>query len=245
MPLLHFASPAFVGYLPPEYFQAGHRGRTFPAAVVLTGHRPGVHYPRTALGTGEDRSDAADDPGDAAADGGAARATRSAWTYRVDPQTSAVPLRQGSSRGGERPLPGGQGAASWARAPSATRPAGAYALKIAAHLRAAGLGCPRTTTRRATTSRGDLRGTKDLRSGRALWWYLKNAAAPEHSLLVTSRAGRDERQGHAEVHRRSRRSRRDCRSSWKAAGTTSIPGGGRFPRTLRWVDERLGGGREA
>ncbi|CAM5471367.1 alpha/beta hydrolase-fold protein [Streptomyces violaceorubidus] len=49
------ASPAFV-YLPPEYFQAGRRGRTFPAAVVLTGY-PGtaealvdkLHYPRTAL----------------------------------------------------------------------------------------------------------------------------------------------------------------------------------------------------
>ncbi|MGQ4426031.1 esterase, partial [Streptomyces violaceoruber] len=35
------ASPAYV-YLPPEYFQTRHRGRTFPAAVVLTG------YPGTA-----------------------------------------------------------------------------------------------------------------------------------------------------------------------------------------------------
>ncbi|MET9348165.1 alpha/beta hydrolase [Streptomyces termitum] len=47
-------SPAFV-YLPPEYFQARHEGRSFPAAVVLTGYPgtaenliKGLKYPQTA-----------------------------------------------------------------------------------------------------------------------------------------------------------------------------------------------------
>ncbi|MFH8929887.1 alpha/beta hydrolase [Streptomyces pristinaespiralis] len=47
-------SPAYV-YLPPEYFHAEHRDRTFPAVVVLTGYPgtaenllKGLKYPRTA-----------------------------------------------------------------------------------------------------------------------------------------------------------------------------------------------------
>ncbi|MBD3557050.1 alpha/beta hydrolase [Streptomyces sp. SP18CM02] len=47
-------SPAYV-YLPPEYFQAAYAGRTFPAAVVLTGYPgtaenllKGLRYPQTA-----------------------------------------------------------------------------------------------------------------------------------------------------------------------------------------------------
>ncbi|WP_069738722.1 MULTISPECIES: esterase family protein [unclassified Streptomyces] len=47
-------SPAYV-YLPPEYFRAAHAGRTFPAAVVLTGYPgtaenllKGLRYPQTA-----------------------------------------------------------------------------------------------------------------------------------------------------------------------------------------------------
>ncbi|MFC8173151.1 alpha/beta hydrolase [Streptomyces sp. NPDC057325] len=47
-------SPAYV-YLPPEYFQEEHAGRTFPASVVLTGYPgtaenliKGLKYPRTA-----------------------------------------------------------------------------------------------------------------------------------------------------------------------------------------------------
>ncbi|GGW61177.1 alpha/beta hydrolase [Streptomyces xantholiticus] len=48
-------SPAYV-YLPPEYFRAEHRDRTFPAAVVLTGYPgtaenllKGLKYPSTAF----------------------------------------------------------------------------------------------------------------------------------------------------------------------------------------------------
>ncbi|MEU1123970.1 alpha/beta hydrolase-fold protein [Streptomyces sp. NPDC005899] len=47
-------SPAYV-YLPPEYFQPSHAGRSFPAVVVLTGYPgtaenllKGLRYPRTA-----------------------------------------------------------------------------------------------------------------------------------------------------------------------------------------------------
>ncbi|SCE52690.1 alpha/beta hydrolase-fold protein [Streptomyces sp. OspMP-M43] len=47
-------SPAYV-YLPPEYFQGAYAGRTFPAAVVLTGYPgtaenllKGLRYPQTA-----------------------------------------------------------------------------------------------------------------------------------------------------------------------------------------------------
>ncbi|MET9430542.1 MULTISPECIES: alpha/beta hydrolase-fold protein [unclassified Streptomyces] len=47
-------SPAYV-YLPPEYFQPAYAGKTFPAAVVLTGYPgtaenllKGLKYPRTA-----------------------------------------------------------------------------------------------------------------------------------------------------------------------------------------------------
>ncbi|RVU16740.1 esterase [Streptomyces antnestii] len=50
----HIATSAFV-YLPPEYFRAGSRRRSFPAAVVLTGYPgtaealiKGLHYPSTA-----------------------------------------------------------------------------------------------------------------------------------------------------------------------------------------------------
>lgn len=56
----HIATPAYV-YLPPEYFQARYRARTFPATVVLTGY-PGtaqalvnkLHYPSTAQDLAKD-----------------------------------------------------------------------------------------------------------------------------------------------------------------------------------------------
>ncbi|MCF3134004.1 alpha/beta hydrolase [Streptomyces olivochromogenes] len=188
----HIATPAYV-YLPPEYFQARYRARTFPAAVVLTGY-PGtakalvdkLHYPRTA--------------GELAKDG------RMQPMILVMMRPTVAPPRDTECvdvPGGPRTetffakdLPDavlahyrvGKKPGSWGIIGDST--GGYCALKLAMHhpdVYAAGAGLSPYYKAPIDATTGDLfRGDKALRNRSDLWWYLKHQPAPDTSLLVSS-----------------------------------------------------------
>ncbi|MGC9381311.1 alpha/beta hydrolase [Streptomyces sp. MH13] len=186
------ATPAYV-YLPPEYFQARHRTRTFPASVVLTGY-PGtaealvdkLRYPRTALDlakAGRMRpmilvmlrptvapprdTECVDVPGGPQTETFFAKDLPEAVTahYRVD-----------------------RGPGSWGVVGNST--GGYCALKLALHhpdVYAAGAGLSAYYDAPSDPTTGDLfQGDTERKNRADLWWYLENMPAPDTSLLVTS-----------------------------------------------------------
>lgn len=248
------ASPAYV-YLPPEYFQTRHRGRTFPAAVVLTGY-PGtaealvekLHYPRTALEL--------------------AKAGRMRPMILVMLRPTVAPPRDTECVD----VPGGpqtetffakdlpqavsthyrvaKGPRSWGVVGNST--GGYCALKLAAHhpeVYAAGAGLSPYYDAPNDPTTGDLfQGDEGLEKRASLWWCLKNAPAPDTSLLVTSsRTG--------ETNYKDTLKFIDLVKGKRPTRISSIileSGGHNFntwrreiPATLRWLDERLDGGRDA
>ncbi|MEH0635507.1 alpha/beta hydrolase-fold protein [Streptomyces bottropensis] len=186
------ATPAYV-YLPPEYFQARYRSRTFPAAVVLTGYPgtaealvQGLHYPRTARGLAREGTaqpmilimlrptvapprdtECVDVPGGPRTESFFARDLPDAvgHHYRV----------------GKRP-------GSWGIVGDST--GGYCALKLAMHhprVYAAGAGLSPYYKAPSDPTTGDLfHGDKTLRNEADLFWYLAHRPAPDTSLLVTS-----------------------------------------------------------
>lgn len=188
----HIATPAYV-YLPPEYFQARHRTRTFPAAVVLTGY-PGtaqalvtkLHYPRTAQQLAEDGrmqpmilvmlrptvapprdTECVDVPG----------GPRTETFFAKDlPDAVLAHYRVGRKPG------------SWGIIGDST--GGYCALKLAMHhpdVYAAGVGLSPYYKAPIDPTTGDLfHGDKELKNRADLWWYLRHRPAPDTSLLVSS-----------------------------------------------------------
>jgi S-formylglutathione hydrolase FrmB len=186
------ATPAYV-YLPPEYFQARYRARTFPAAVVLTGY-PGtaralvdkLHYPRTALRQAKDGrmqpmvlvmlrptvvpprdTECVDVPG--------GPQTESFFAKDL-PEAVLAHYRVGRTPG------------SWGVIGDST--GGYCALKLAMHhpdTYAAGAGLSPYYTAALDPTTGDLfHGDRRLRNRADLWWCLEHLPAPDTSLLVTS-----------------------------------------------------------
>ncbi|MEV8594730.1 alpha/beta hydrolase-fold protein [Streptomyces sp. NPDC052012] len=186
------ASPAYV-YLPPEYFQAEHRARDFPASVVLTGY-PGtaralvdkLRYPRTAL--------------------------QQARKGRMEPMilvmlrptvapprdTECVDVPDGPQTetffaedlpeavGGHYRVTGGRGA--WGVIGNST--GGYCALKLAMHhpeVFGAGAGLSAYYKAPVDPTTGDLFQGDEKRENEAdLGWYLEHRPAPDTSLLVSS-----------------------------------------------------------
>ncbi|MEU9644605.1 alpha/beta hydrolase-fold protein [Streptomyces sp. NPDC048188] len=244
------ASPAFV-YLPPEYFQDRHR--TFPAAVVLTGY-PGtaealvdkLHYPRTALEL--------------------AKAGRMRPTILVMLRPTVAPPRDTECvdvLGGPqtesffvKDLPEAvsthyrvdKGPRGWGVVGNST--GGYCALKLAAHhpeVYAAGAGLSPYYDAPNDPTTGDLfQGDKDRRNRASLWWYLKNKPAPDTSLLVTSsRTGETNYKDTLKFIGlvKEKRPTRISSIILESGGHNFNTWRREIPATLRWLDERLSGGR--
>ncbi|MFD8422438.1 alpha/beta hydrolase [Streptomyces sp. NPDC059466] len=244
----HIATPAYV-YLPPEYFQARYRTRTFPATAVLTGYPgtaealiKGLHYPQTAHELAKDGrmqpmilvmmrptvapprdTECVDIPGGPQTESFFARDLPEAVTahYRV----------------GKRP-------GSWGIVGDST--GGYCALKLAVHhpetyAAAAGLSPYYRAPIDPTT--GDLfHGDRLLRNSADLRWYLRHNPAPRTSLLVTS----------SKVGEHNYRDTLRFIDQVKATGRTGIAsiildsGGHNFntwrreiPGTLQWISGML------
>ncbi|MBY8341138.1 esterase [Streptomyces spinosirectus] len=188
----HIATPAYV-YLPPEYFQARYRARTFPAAVVLTGY-PGtaqalvnkLHYPRTARELAKNgrmqpmilvmlRPTVAPPRDTECVDIPGGPQTETFFAKDL-PDAVAAHYRVGRKPG------------SWGIIGDST--GGYCALKIAMHhprAYAAGAGLSPYYKAPIDPTTGDLfRGDGALRDRADLWWCLKHLPAPDTSLLVTS-----------------------------------------------------------
>ncbi|WP_395572916.1 alpha/beta hydrolase [Streptomyces sp. BK79] len=242
------ASSAYV-YLPPEYFQARHRTRTFPAAVVLTGY-PGtasalvdkLHYPRTALEL--------------------ARAGRMRPMILVMLRPTVAPPRDtecvdvpGGPRtesffaedlpeavGAHYRVDGGRG--SWGVVGNST--GGYCALKLALHhpgVFGAGAGLSAYYDAPSDPTTGDLfQGDEGLRNRANLWWYLEKMPAPDTSLLVTSsRTGETNYRDTLEFIERVK-----DKEPTRISSVILESGGHNFhtwrreiPATLRWLSERL------
>ncbi|MER6164938.1 alpha/beta hydrolase [Streptomyces violaceorubidus] len=248
------ASPAFV-YLPPEYFQARHRARTFPAAVVLTGY-PGtaealvdkLHYPRTALEL--------------------AKAGRMRPMILVMLRPTVAPPRDTECvdvPGGPqtetffaKDLPEAVGAhyrvdkgpRSWGVVGNST--GGYCALKLAAHhpdVYAAGAGLSAYYDAPNDPTTGDLfQGDEGRRKGADLWWYLKHKPAPDTSLLVTSsRTGETNYKDTLKFIElvKGKRPTRISSIILENGGHNFNTWRREIPATLRWLDARLDGGRKA
>lgn len=244
----HIVSPAYV-YLPPEYFQARYRTRTFPAAVVLTGY-PGtaralvdkLHYPRTALELTKDgrmqpmilvmlRPTVAPPRDTECADVPDGPRTESFFGKDL-PEAVTAHYRVGRKPG------------SWGIIGDST--GGYCALKIAMHhpgVYAAGAGLSPYYKAPIDPTTGDLfHGDKALRNRANLWWCLKHLPAPETSLLVTS----------SKVGETNYKDTLRFIERVKDTGTTRISsiilesGGHNFntwrreiPATLEWISGRL------
>lgn len=248
------ASPAFV-YLPPEYFQARHRDRTFPVAVVLTGY-PGtaealvdkLHYPRTALEL--------------------AKAGRMRPMILVMLRPTVAPPRDTECVD----VPGGpqtetffakdlpeavgshyrvdKGPRSWGVVGNST--GGYCALKLAAHhpdVYAAGAGLSAYYDAPNDPTTGDLfQGDEGRRKGADLWWYLKHKPAPDTSLLVTSsRTGETNYKDTLKFIElvKGKRPTRISSIILENGGHNFNTWRREIPATLRWLDARLDGGRKA
>lgn len=244
----HIVSPAYI-YLPPEYFQARYRGRTFPAAVVLTGY-PGtaralvdkLHYPRTALELTKDgrmqpmilvmmRPTVAPPRDTECADVPHGPQTESFFGKDL-PEAVTAHYRVGREPG------------SWGIIGDST--GGYCALKIAMHhpgVYAAGAGLSPYYKAPVDPTTGDLfHGDKALRNRANLWWCLKHLPAPDTSLLVTS----------SKVGETNYKDTLRFIERVKDTGTTRISsiilesGGHNFntwrreiPATLEWISGRL------
>lgn len=244
----HIASPAYV-YLPPEYFQERYRGRSFPAAVVLTGY-PGtaralvdkLHYPRTAQELAKDGrmrpmilvmlrptvapprdTECVDVPG--------------------GPQTESF-FAEDLPRAVAEHYRVARGPRSWGIIGDST--GGYCALKLAMHhpgVYAAGAGLSPYYKAPTDPTTGDLfQGVKALRDRANLWWCLKHLPGPATSLLVTS----------SEEGESNYKDTLKFIARVKAKGTTQISsiilksGGHNFntwrreiPATLEWISGRL------
>ncbi|MEU5138275.1 alpha/beta hydrolase-fold protein [Streptomyces sp. NPDC021139] len=248
------ASPAFV-YLPPEYFQARHRARTFPAAVVLTGY-PGtaealvnkLHYPRTALELAKAgrmrpmilvmlRPTVAPPRDTECVDVPGGPQTETFFAKDLPEAVSAHYRVAGGPRG-------------WGVVGNST--GGYCALKLAAHhpeVYAAGAGLSPYYDAPSDPTTGDLfQGDKGLEKRASLWWYLKNAPAPDTSLLVTSsRTGETNYKDTLKFIElvEDRRPTRISSIILESGGHNFNTWRREIPATLRWLDERLGGGRES
>ncbi|MGW1722245.1 alpha/beta hydrolase [Streptomyces sp. NPDC002306] len=186
------STPAYV-YLPPEYFQAAYRSRTFPAAVVLTGY-PGtaealvdkLDYPRTARELAEDgrmqpmilvmlRPTVAPPRDTECVDVPGGPRTESFFAEDL-PDAVLAHYRVGRKPG------------SWGIIGDST--GGYCALKLALHhpgVYAAGAGLSPYYKAPIDPTTGDLfHGDEQLRHRADLMWYLKHSPAPDTSLLVTS-----------------------------------------------------------
>ncbi|MFE1027239.1 alpha/beta hydrolase [Streptomyces sp. NPDC058818] len=244
------ASPAYV-YLPPEYFQARHRARTFPAAVVLTGY-PGtasalvdkLHYPRTAFDLAEAGrmrpmilvmlrptvapprdTECVDVPGGPQTESFFAKDLPEAVSahYRVD-------------RG-----PGG-----WGVVGNST--GGYCALKLAMHhpeVYGAGAGLSAYYDAPSDPTTGDLfQGDKGRKNRADLWWCLKNMPAPDTSLLVTSsRSGETNYKDTLKFIERvkDRKPTRISSIILESGGHNFNTWRREIPATLEWLGERLDG----
>ncbi|MFF3592276.1 alpha/beta hydrolase [Streptomyces sp. NPDC002387] len=243
------ASPAFV-YLPPEYFQARYRTRTFPASVVLTGYPgtaealiKGLQYPQTAhelAGDGRMQpmilvmlrptvapprdTECVDVPGGPQAESFFAKDLPDAVTAHY--------------RTGGRPR-------SWGVIGDST--GGYCALKLAMHhpdVYAAGAGLSPYYRAPIDPTTGDLfRGNKDLRNRADLGWCLKRLAAPDTSLLVTSSRAGEKGYRSTLAFIRQVRTRKPTRIS-----SILLDSGGHnfntwrreIPPALQWLSGRLG-----
>ncbi|AZS85847.1 alpha/beta hydrolase [Streptomyces griseoviridis] len=188
----HIATPAYV-YLPPEYFQARFRTRTFPAAVVLTGY-PGtaealyskLHYPRTAQQLTKDgrmqpmilvmmRPTVAPPRDTECVDIPGGPQTETFFAKDL-PDAVLAHYRVGREPG------------SWGIIGDST--GGYCALKLAMHhprVYAAGVGLSPYYKAPIDPTTGDLfQGDKGVRDRSDLWWCLKHMPAPNTSLLVSS-----------------------------------------------------------
>ncbi|GAA1428165.1 alpha/beta hydrolase-fold protein [Streptomyces thermospinosisporus] len=186
------ASPAYV-YLPPEYFRAEHRGRDFPAAVVLTGY-PGtaralvdkLRYPRTVH--------------QAAREGRMPPMILVMLRPTVAPprDTECVDVPKGPQTetffakdlpetiGGHYRVKDGRGA--WGVVGNST--GGYCALKLAIHhpgVFGAGAGLSAYYKAPIDPTTGDLfQGDEELRNEADLRWYIGRRPAPDTALLVSS-----------------------------------------------------------
>ncbi|MGQ5603171.1 alpha/beta hydrolase [Streptomyces sp. EKS3.2] len=244
------ASPAYV-YLPPEYFQAAHRARTFPAAVVLTGY-PGtasalvdkLRYPRTAhdlAGAGRMRpmilvmlrptvapprdTECVDVPG--------GPQTESFFAKDL-PEAVSSHYRVNKGRG------------SWGVVGNST--GGYCALKLAMHhpeVFGAGAGLSAYYDAPTDPTTGDLfQGDAETENRASLWWCLKNLPAPGTSLLVSSSKS-------GETNYRDTVKFIDLVKEREPTRISSIileSGGHNFntwrreiPATLEWLSGRIGG----
>ncbi|MFE9771494.1 alpha/beta hydrolase [Streptomyces sp. NPDC005931] len=244
------ATPAYV-YLPPEYFRAEHRTRTFPAAVVLTGY-PGtakalvekLRYPRTALELAEAGrmrpmilvmlrptvapprdTECVDVPG--------------------GPQTETFFARDlPEAVGGHYRVAGKRG--GWGVVGNST--GGYCALKLAMHhpdVFGAGAGLSAYYDAPSDPTTGDLfQGDTERRNLADLWWCLKHRPAPDTSLLVTSsKVGETNYKDTLKFIERVKDNRRTRISSiiLESGGHNFNTWRREIPATLEWVGGRLSG----
>ncbi|MFJ9718869.1 alpha/beta hydrolase [Streptomyces sp. NPDC101213] len=246
----HLASPAFV-YLPPEYFDPAHRGRTFPAAVVLTGY-PGtaealvdkLDYPRTARGLAEDgrmqpmilvmmRPTVAPPRDTECVDVPGGPQTES---FFAEDLPAAVASHYRVNRG-----PGG-----WGVIGDST--GGYCALKLAMHhpeVYGAGAGLSAYYKAPSDPTTGDLfHGDATRRDEADLRWFLKNRPAPATSLLVTSsKVGESNYKATLEFIELAKATHRTRISSiiLESGGHNFNTWRREIPPTLEWISGRLGG----
>ncbi|MFI6660800.1 alpha/beta hydrolase [Streptomyces sp. NPDC050523] len=244
----HIATPAYV-YLPPEYFQARYRARTFPATVVLTGY-PGtaealvskLHYPRTAQQLTKDgrmqpmilvmlRPTVAPPRDTECVDVPGGPQTETFFAKDL-PDALVAHYRVGRKPG------------SWGIIGDST--GGYCALKLAMHhpgayAAAAGLSPYYKAPIDPTT--GDLfRGNKGLRNRADLWWCLNHLPAPDTSLLVTSsRIGESNYKATLKFIQRAQATKLTRISSiiLESGGHNFNTWRREIPATLQWISGRL------
>ena len=244
----HIATPAYV-YLPPEYFQARYRARTFPATVVLTGY-PGtaealvskLHYPRTAQQLTKDgrmqpmilvmlRPTVAP-PRDTECVNVPGGPQTETFFAKDLPDALVAHYRVGRKPG------------SWGIIGDST--GGYCALKLAMHhpgayAAAAGLSPYYKAPIDPTT--GDLfRGNKGLRNRADLWWCLNHLPAPDTSLLVTSsRIGESNYKATLKFIQRAQATKLTRISSiiLESGGHNFNTWRREIPATLQWISGRL------
>ncbi|GHH26025.1 alpha/beta hydrolase [Streptomyces lanatus] len=254
----HIATPAYV-YLPPEYFQPQYRGRTFPAAVVLTGY-PGtaealvdkLDYPRTAARLVADGrmepmvlvmmrptvapprdTECVDIPGGPQTETFFAADLPEAVSGHYRVRDGASDRRSGSGGG-------------WGIIGDST--GGYCALKLAMHhpgVYGAGAGLSAYYKAPIDATTGDLfHGDAELRNRANLWWYLKHMPAPDTSLLVSSsKVGESNYNDTLKFIERVKANGRTAISSiiLESGGHNFNTWRREIPGTLEWMSGRLGG----
>ncbi|MFD7815944.1 alpha/beta hydrolase [Streptomyces sp. NPDC059785] len=244
----HIATPAYV-YLPPEYFQARYRTRTFPAVTVLTGYPgtaealvKGLHYPQTAhelAKTGRMqpmilvmlRPTVAPPRDTECVDVPSGPRTESFFADDL-PEAVSAHYRVAKKPGG------------WGTVGDST--GGYCALKLALHhpgTYAAGAGLSAYYKAPVDATTGDLfHGHARVRDEADLWWYLKHRPAPDTSLLVTSsrqgEAGYEDTLKFTELVK-SKRPTRISSIILDSGGHNFNTWRREIPATLQWLSGRL------